>query len=171
MGDEVRVAGKNDFQYRLPHVPTGNYESRFGFSQNEARGGVQIYLDGKICGIPLSMLREDSRTKNIIGWYEEDAETPEETKKEGDKAMRNQGWMKGPASCHLTPEKNNMRECSDALRRIIGTFRLENGIDHWIRFKDVTEELPGKYNEFSQDYLEIVPTSGVNDPAKPEDRF
>ncbi len=171
MGDELLVAGKYDFQYRLPHVPTGNYEIRFGFSQNEARGVVQIYLDGKICGIPLSMLREENRTYNIIGWYEEDAETPEETKREGDKAMRNQGWMKGPASCHLGDDKNSMRECSDALRRIIGTFRLENGIDHWIRFKDVTEDLPGKYNEFSQDYLEIVPTSVVNDPAKPEDRL
>lgn len=170
MGDALEVSGKYDFQYRIPHVPTGNYEIRFGFNQSDARGVVQMYLGGKICGIPVDMIEDENRTKNIIGWFEEDNETTEEAKKEGDKSMRNRGWMKGMESCHLDENKTNMRQSLKCLRRIVGTFQLINGNDYWMRFKDVTEEVAGKYNEFSQDYLEIVPVKVINDPAKPEDR-
>ena len=72
--------------------------------------------------------------------------------------------MKAPANCHMTKEKESMRESILAVRRIIGTFRLDPG-DHWLRFKDVMENSTGKLNEFNQDYLEIVPTSVINDPT------
>ena len=167
MGDELLVAGKYGFEYRLPHVPSGNYEIRFGFNQSDARGVVQMYLDKKICGIPVDM-REGEETRNLIGWFEESDGMSEDEISENDKAMRNNGYMKGPASCHLTKEKESMRKSQKAIRKIIGTFRLDSGMDHWIRFKDVME--PGGYNEFSQDYLELVPLSVLSDPTKPEDR-
>ena len=167
MGDEILAAGKYDFEYRLPHVPTGNYEVRFGYNQSDARGIVQMYLDKKICGIPVD-LREGEETKNLIGWFEEDDQMSEDEIRENDKAMRNNGYMKGPKSCHLTKTKDSMRKSQKAIRKIVGTFRLDNGVDHWIRFKDVME--PGGYNEFSQDYLEIVPISVLSDPTKPEDQ-
>ena len=167
MGDELLVTGKYDFEYRLPHVPAGNYEIRFGFGQSDARGVAQFYLDGKICGIPVDM-RNTAENQTVIGWFEEEGLSEEEIK-ENDKAMRNRGYMKAPASCHLTKEKNSMRESILAIRKIVGTFRLDKG-DHWLRFKDVTENSTGKLNEFNQDYLEIVPTTVISDPSKPEDQ-
>ena len=167
-GDELLVTGKYDFQYRLPYVPAGNYEIRFGFSQSDARGVAQFYLDGKICGIPVDM-RNTAENQIIIGWFDEDGMSEDEIR-ENDKSMRNRGFMKAPANCHMTKEKESMRESILAVRRIIGTFRLDPG-DHWLRFKDVMENSTGKLNEFNQDYLEIVPTSVINDPTKPEDIY
>lgn len=167
-GDELLVTGKYDFQYRIPYVPAGNYEIRFGFSQSDARGVAQFYLDGKICGIPVDM-RNTTENQTTIGWFDEEGMSDEEIR-EGDKSMRNRGWMKAPASCHMTAEKESMRESILAIRRIIGTYRLDPG-DHWLRFKDVMENSTGKLNEFNQDYIEIVPTSVINDPTKPEDIY
>lgn len=167
MGDEIMVSGKYDFEYRLPHVPSGNYEVRFGFNQSDARGIAQFYVDGKICGIPVDM-REGADTEEAIGWFDESDMSDDEIS-ENDKSMRNRGWMKGPASVHLTNNKEDMRVSKKCVRRIVGTFRLGGNTDHWIRFKDVMEA--GKYNELSQDYLEIVPTAVINDPARPEDRY
>ena len=167
-GDELLVTGKYDFQYRIPYVPAGNYEIRFGFSQSDARGVAQFYLDGKICGIPVDM-RNTTENQTTIGWFDEEGMSDEEIR-EGDKSMRNRGWMKAPASCHMTAEKESMRESVLAIRRIIGTYRLDPG-DHWLRFKDVMENSTGKLNEFNQDYIEIVPTSVINDPTKPEDIY
>ncbi len=166
MGDEMLVTGKYDFEYRLPYVPAGTYEIRFGFGQSNARGIAQFYLDGKICGIPVDM-RNTAENQNLIGWFDESGMTEEEID-ENDKAMRNRGFMKAPASCHLTKDKQSMRESVLAIRKIVGTFRLDRG-NHWLRFKDVME--PGNLNEFNQDYLEIVPTSVINDPTKPEDKL
>ena len=168
MGDELLVTGKYDFQYRLPHVPAGNYEIRFGFSQSNARGVTQFYLDGKICGIPVDM-RNTSENQIFIGWFDEEGMSEDEIK-ENDKAMRNRGFMKAPASCHMTAEKESMRESILAIRKIIGTYRLTPG-EHWLRFKDVMENSTGKLNEFNQDYLEIVPTAIISDPSEPEDIY
>ena len=168
MGDELLVTGKYDFEYRLPHVPAGNYEIRFGFGQSDARGIAQFYLDGKICGIPVDM-RNTTSNQTTIGWFDE-AGMSEDEIKENDKAMRNRGFMKAPASCHLTKEKQSMRESVLAIRKIVGTFRLDKG-DHWLRFKDVTENSTGKLNEFNQDYLELVPTIVISNPSKPEDIY
>ena len=167
-GDELLVTGKYDFQYRIPYVPAGNYEIRFGFSQSDARGVAQFYLDGKICGIPVDM-RNTTENQTTIGWFDEEGMSDEEIR-EGDKSMRNRGWMKAPGSCHMTAEKESMRESVLAIRRIIGTYRLDPG-DQWLRFKDVMENSTGKLNEFNQDYIEIVPTSVINDPTKPEDIY
>ena len=168
MGDELLVTGKYDFKYRLPYVPEGDYEIRFGFSQSNARGVCQFYLDNKICGIPVDM-RTTKENEAFIGLID-DSEMTEEEIRAYDKALRNKGYMKAPASCHLTDKKESMRATSLALRKIIGIYRLTAN-DHWLRFKDVTESSTGKLNEFNQDYLEIVPVIVINDPAKPEDQY
>lgn len=167
-GDELLVIGKYDFKYRLPHVPTGNYEIRFGFSMSDARGIVQMYLDGKICGIPVN-LKNTTENLLFIGWTGDDELGSEEEIKEYDKAMRNRGFMKAPASIHVTKEGNSMRESNLALRKVLGTYRLASGESHWLRFKEVTENSTGKLCEFNQDYIEIVPTSIITDQRKPED--
>ena len=171
-GDEMLVTGKYDFEYRIPHVPAGTYEIRFGYSCSNARGVSQFYFDNKICGIPLDM--RDSNLE-FMGWFEE-SENEEENRK-NDKAMRNRGFMKAPASIYLgsydasKPDKS-MRYANRAFRRVIGTYDLEYGKDYWLRFKDVTEGgTDDKPNEFNQDYLELVPVSILNNPAKPEDIY
>ena len=172
MGDELLITGKYDFEYRLPYVPEGDYELRFGFSLSDARGVYQSYLDKKICGIPVDM-RNTNENLIIIGWFDEKPDGQQMSEEEiraNDKAMRNRGFMKAPASCHLTDKKESMRESNLAIRKIVGTFRLTKG-DHWVRFKDVTENSTGKLNELNQDYIEIVPTRIINDPTKPEDQY
>ena len=175
-GDEMLVTGKYDFQYRIPYVPQGSYEIRFGFSTSDARGVAQFYFgeEGRlqICGIPLDM-----RNSNIefMGWFEENEESEDENRK-SDKAMRNRGFMKAPASIFGDGGGSlgvkNMRYAESALRRIIGTYELEYSKNYWLRFKDVTEGgTSDKPNEFNQDYLEIVPVSIINNPGKPEDIY
>ena len=167
-GDELLALGRYDFSYRIPHVPEGDYEIRFGYSVSGLRAITQFYFDGNVCGIPVDMgLGSD---KPLIGW-EEDKESAEENK-ELDKTMRNRFYMKGPASCHLDKDGNSMRDSGLALRKIIGTYRLDKG-DHWIRFKNVTDDIMRgtDYVQFNQDYLEIVPTNIINNPAKPEDQY
>lgn len=168
-GDELLIEGKYDAEYRLPHVPKGTYEIRIGFSMSTRRGVVQFYLDGVICGIPTDM-RMDEANKNRIGWFADTDLTEDEISDE-EKAMRNRGYMKAPASI-LVGNKTPMRDSSNAMRRIIAT-----NIDieptkkgHWLRVKNVTEASVGA-EEFNQDYLEIVPKSIYNNPANPEDRY
>jgi hypothetical protein len=167
-GDELLALGRYDFKYRIPHVPAGTYEIRFGYSTSGLRAITQFYYDSSVCGIPVDMsLGSDDP---LIGWFDE-KEMSDEQIKENDKAMRNRGYMKGPASCVLNKEGDSMRKSPLALRKIIGTFNITTG-DHWLRFKNVTEnEKDGNnYLQFNQDYLEIVPTSVISNPAKPEDQ-
>ena len=115
-GDEMLVTGKYDFQYRIPYVPEGDYEIRFGFSTSNARGIAQFYFDGKICGIPLDM--RDSNG-DFMGWFEEDENEEENRKK--DKAMRNRGFMKAPASIYLPGPSEGDEEKNDCLWKKIFT--------------------------------------------------
>ncbi len=173
-GDEMLVTGKYDFEYRIPYVPDGYYEIRFGFSTSDARGIAQFYFDGKICGIPLNMTNSADNV-DFLGWFEE-SDNEDENRK-NDKAMRNRGFMKAPASIYLPgpTEKDpakSLRYATTALRRIIGTYHLKHGKDYWLRFKDVTEGgTADDPNEFNQDYLEIVPVGIINNPGKPEDIY
>lgn len=167
MGDELLASsdGAYDFEYRLPYVPSGTYEIRFGFSLNESRGVCQFYLGGKVCGIPVDM-RRNAIKDPTIGWFDESGMSESEIK-ENDKSLRNRGWMKGPSSCILVTGDDNisMRDSEYAIRKIVGIFNIDRESDVWFRFKDVTEK---GYKEFSQDYLEIVPKS-IYDGATPED--
>ena len=169
-GDEFIVEGKYDFKYRIPHVPEGTYEIRFGYPRGYYRGVCQFYVDGKIAGIPVD-LRWTTDTDIIIGWVSDEGMNSDEIR-ENDKAMRNRGYMKGPASIVLDAKvaKGTMRDSEQAIRKIIGTYRLDKG-DHWLRYKDVSENSTGKMKQFDQDYLELVPKSVLSNPNKPEDIY
>lgn len=178
-GDEFLVEGIFNIEYRLPHVPKGTYEVRIGFSMSSRRGVVQFYLDDMICGIPVDM-RMDEANINRIGWFadtNEDNERLSESEiQDAEKALRNRGYMKAPASIWVG-NKVPMREAigatgkGNAMRRILVTNQelTPTREGHWIRAKNVTEGSTGK-EEYNQDYLEIVPKSIYNNPAKPEDR-
>lgn len=170
-GDEMLVTGKYDFEYRIPFLPKGKYEIRFGFSASDARGVAQFYFDGNICGIPLDMRSQNSA---FMGWFEESMS--DEDNRKNDKAMRNRGFMKAPASIFGDGGGEigikNMRYAESAFRRVLGQYDIEPGKEYWLRFKDVTEGgSEDKPNEFNQDYLEIVPVGIINNPGKPEDIY
>ena len=168
-GDELLAIGRYDFKYRIPHVPEGNYEIRFGYSYSNLRAITQFYYDGKVCGIPVDMNLVPKESP-LIAWVADDSANPEEAR-ENDKAMRNRGYMKGPASCVLDDKGSSMRDSDLALRKIVTTVKITKG-DHWLRFKNVTtdEKRGDNWVQFNQDYLEIVPTNVINDPSKPEDQ-
>ena len=173
-GDEFLVTGKSDFEYRIPYVPSGTYEIRFGFSMSVQRAVTQLYFGAednlKICGIPLDM---NTSNQAFMGWFEESDD--EEENRKNDKAMRNRGFMKAPASLEVPVGDDvtkNFRHSTVAFRRILGIYTLENNTNYWIRCKDVTEgENAAGQNEFNQDYLEIVPVTIMNNPANPEDIY
>ena len=166
MNDEILIFRQFDFEIRLPYVPEGDYEVRFGFSQSTRRGVVQMYLDKKICGIPVNM-KSGAELDAAIGWVDDKNMTEDEIE-EFDKAMRNRGFMKGPASIIVDKDGTSMRGTATAIRKIVGIYRLNKG-DHWLRFKNVTDINDGEV-DFSQDYIEIVPTTIISNPAKPEDK-
>lgn len=171
-GDELLIDGQYNFEYRLPHLPEGVYEIRFGFGFSSARGICQFYLDKEPQGIPVDMfLYGDGSTAvgKTSDFIDSKFDTEDEID-EFDKSLRNRGWMKGPASVILDAANGkSMRESSVAYRRIVTQTFLSGGEEHWLGFKDVTK---GSTNlrQCSQDYLEIVPRGIITDLRKPEDK-
>ena len=90
----------------------------------------------------------------------------EEAVEDDDKARRNRGYMKGPASAFVDGGATSLRNSLNSARIIIGTFQLTEG-DHWVRFKTVMEN---PATEFMHNYFEIVPRSVITNTAKPEDK-
>lgn len=151
-----------DIKFKLPPVPAGKtYEVRLGYNAGSERTVVQIYFDDNMtgdipCGIPVDL----RKFGGAYGW-EFDADLgDEEAIEANDKAMRNQGYMKGPDSyTHVrsdqTMRNNTYMQC---LRRILTTRYFEEEHDYYIRLRQVLDNKA----EMSLDYIEIVPKSVFN---------
>ena len=169
-GDEIITAGMYDFEYRMPHVPAGTYELRLGTCLCSTRGVAQTYIDGKVTGIPVD-LRTEATSKLVaerFAFITDSKLGDPEAIDEDDKARRNRGWMKGPASAFVGDGTTPLRDAETAARLILGTFQLTEG-DHWVRFKNVMEG-DNTVAEFMHNYFEIVPRGIIMDPANPEDK-
>ena len=169
-GDEIITAGMYDFEYRIPHVPAGTYELRLGTCLCATRGVAQTYIDGKVTGIPVD-LRTEAASKLVaerFAFVTDSKLGDPEAIDEDDKARRNRGWMKGPASAFIGDGTTPLRDAPTSARLILGTFTLTEG-DHWVRFKNVMEG-DNTVAEFMHNYFEIVPRGIIMDPANPEDR-
>lgn len=169
-GDEIITAGMYDFEYRIPHVPAGTYELRLGTCLCATRGVAQTYIDGKVTGIPVD-LRTEAASKLVaerFAFVTDSKLGDPEAIDEDDKARRNRGWMKGPASAFVGDGTTPLRDAETAARLILGTFNLSEG-DHWVRFKNVMEG-DNTVAEFMHNYFEIVPRGIIMDPANPEDK-
>ena len=169
-GDEIITAGMYDFEYRIPHVPAGTYELRLGTCLCATRGVAQTYIDGKVTGIPVD-LRTEAASKLVaerFAFITDSKLGDPEAIDEDDKARRNRGWMKGPASAFVGDGTTPLRDAETAARLILGTFTLTEG-DHWVRFKNVMEG-DNTVAEFMHNYFEIVPRGIIMDPANPEDK-
>lgn len=168
--DEWNIQGVYDFTMKLPPVPyTGTYEIRYGINANGNRGMAQIYVGENpnnlaAYGIPLDLRLGGSST--MVNWQSDTSLGNEDAIMEKDKAMRNNGYMKGPA--YFFPASGVPgRDCRDCLRRIVYTGRLEAGKTYYIRFKSV---LDSSNTEFFFDYLELVPRTIYNGDIS-EDKF
>ncbi len=167
-GDEMLASALFDIEYRMPYVPAGTYELRFGYARYSNRSVVQFYIDGKPTGIPVD-LRYSTDTEEFIGFIpDSDFEGDEAAISANDKEMHNRNWMKAPASFKVAGGTET-RETSVPIRYVLGMFTLTQG-DHWFRMKNVRED--GALNtQGHHDYFEIVPKSVISDPTKPEDRY
>lgn len=168
--DEWNIQGVYDFTMKLPPVPyTGTYEIRYGINANGNRGMAQIYVGENpnnlaAYGIPLDLRLGGSST--MVNWQSDTSLGNEDAIMEKDKAMRNNGYMKGPE--YFFPASGVPgRDCRDCLRRIVYTGRLEAGKTYYIRFKSV---LDSSNTEFFFDYLELVPRTIYNGDIS-EDKY
>lgn len=151
-GDEIKITGWFDFTMRLLPVPPGSYEVRVGYTPEDWRGISQFFIDGEIQGLPRDMRIKG--TDPIIGAIP-DTGGPEDT--ENDKAMRNRGYMKAPASVWSTHDNCTMRDITSKMpvRIIIGTVTFQDYGEHFLRAKNVY----AADREYTGDYIELVPTS------------
>jgi hypothetical protein len=166
-GDEIIAMGQYDFALKLPPVPEGTYEIRYGYVPMTQRGVTQVYVDNVPCGIPIDLTMNASGSPNPkIGWFSEDGLTKDEIVR-NDKAMHNRGYMRAPDTQTMGTNETDMAPIhQNILRRIVATEYLTNDTDHYIRFRAVDEN--GK--EFMLDYIELCPKSVYDSPTVPEDR-
>jgi len=153
--DHFKINGWYDFTLRLPPVPPGNWEIRFGYQAVPHRGIAQLFIDGAIQGIPAD-LRKDGASPDV-GWVK-DSET-HDGGIENDKMMRNRGYMKGgKAIVNYGWGSQSLRDLIKDLRVIVGQFTFQEYDYHYFRAKNVED--PSK--EFQLDYLEYCPVSYID---------
>lgn len=196
--DQLAGWGENDFAFRLPPVPTGDYEIRIIYPPM-ANSGLQQYYIGtstdpssmQPLGIPIdarypnSSLEEDRMATGYLLSTEFD-----DYGVASDLVMRNHGYMRAPASFSRgtynqiktrvsTPDEliATISNCcryeegygTSMMRKILGIRHLEQDQTYWIRLKNL---LTG-YDQlgFSIDFIELVPVDIVNSQDYTEDWY
>lgn len=153
--DEVNIRGIFNLTLRLPPVPEDNtYEIRIwgnalgtGAPKRD-RGYVQFYFqEGNgnpvPCGLPVNMgLRPEDPQ---IGFVKDEDLKKNKSEEEGqdaiianDKAMRNRGYMKAPASA-VDGTDNNFRDEAGCFRKIVYTTQMKHGVDYYLQFRQVQD--------------------------------
>ena len=159
--DGLDFLGQYDFTVKLPPVPQGTYEVRIGINAANDRGIVQIYFDGKGCGIPIDMriYKSDPRIGAV------DDTEDEEANRRNDKDLKNRGYLKGPDSWKTgtVNDANQVthRQNTNAMRIVLATESLQEGKAHYLRFKSVMDNPMGL---FPFDYLELCPKDVYGNP-------
>jgi hypothetical protein len=91
-----------------------------------------------------------------------------------DKAIHNQGWMKGPQSYYSATSESGgtkgtlFRDAPNTIRKVLGRFHSDGKTDHYIRFQ---QKIESTTNAMNFDFLEICPSSVYNNEYFPEDRW
>ena len=190
---------ENDFAFRLPPVPTGDYEIRIIYPPM-ANGGLQQYYIGtsnepssmRPLGIPIDARYPNSGIEGdrlSTGYLLSEEFTDYGVA--SDLVMRNHGYMRAPASFsrgtlntvlgRITTAQDLMDAGISAccryeegygtsmMRKIVSVEHLEQGETYWIRLKNL---LRG-YDQlgFSIDFIELVPVSVVNSQDLTEDWY
>jgi len=169
-GDEVTIKGPFDVKLTLPPVPAGTYEVRMmtcvGFS---SRGILQAYIDGIPQGIPFDMRPGGDA---LFGYQSDDALGDDDAITAFDKAIHNNGWMKGPGEYCSGASKESFAEPSfrnqnNTIRRVLGTFYTDGKSDHVLRLQQKMES----GGEMNFDFIEICPSSVYNNEYFAEDTY
>lgn len=156
--DEMSLRGWYDFTVRMLPVPPGTYEIRLGYSPRAWGGLAQVFVDGKIIGIPVDFATDADDPK--IGWIKDSQTT--DNGEENDKTMRNRGYMKAPASVINFGYQTVMRDNRGCLRKILDTRTFQNYGPHYFRAKNVQSES----GEFHFDYIEYCPVNLIDHEDK-----
>ena len=156
-GDEVILQGIYDATLKLPPVPyDGTYEIRIGYPVMASRGVIQAYFGSDPDNMMPTDIPTDLRVSGpdpSIGWKSDGELGDELNIRMYDKAMRNRGYMKAPAS--YRPSGGDVfRDLSSMLRRILTTQYMSAEGDYYLRVRQV---LDNNMAEMVYDYLELVP--------------
>ncbi len=173
-GDEVLIKGRFDVTVKLPPVPEGNYELRFGCQTDfSSRGIIAYFIDGEF--VDMVDMRPSGKDPKIGVTSDEDLGGDEEMTSYFDHVLHNRGWMKGPASYWAnwsesgdSDGKTVFRDTYITLRRVIGRFHSDGKSDHYLRLRQMMES---ENNELNFDYIEIVPECVYGNPDYNEDRL
>ena len=161
-GDEMMSQDSYDIAYKLPPMPAGTYEIRFGYTSYSLRGIAQFYFDNEVTGIPVDL--RIATDHPMIGFVP-DRQT-DDNGIQNDKEMKNRGYLKGPTTFYDYAAKGgNARDHVQIIRKVITTKYLSEG-EHWVRFKNVFENSTST-TQFMHDYIEFVPLSYVRDESIP----
>lgn len=156
-GDEVILQGIYDATVKLPPVPyDGTYEIRIGYPVMESRGVIQAYFGNDPNNLEPTDIPTDLRVSGPdpkIGWKSDSELGDQLNIRMHDKAMRNRGYMKAPAS--YRPSGGDVfRDINSMLRRILTTQYLSAEGTYYLRVRQL---LDNNMAEMVYDYLEIVP--------------
>lgn len=154
-GDAMNFSKNADLAIRIPHMPSGTYELRVGYSAYSDRGTVQFYVDDIITGLPIDMSL--LATNPLVGWVKD--EFTEDNGVSNDKQMKNRGYLKGPTTQLVENATKSARDCDGCLRLVLTT-RFFSADDHWIRMKRV-----GDHGGCMIDYFELVPVGWIRDES------
>ena len=172
LGDEFNIQGMSEVTMKLPPVPIrGTYELRFAVQSGGARGMVQFYWGTDkerlaVQGIPLDIRLSPASDPIKLG-YQKDTED-DDYNAEIDKAMRNNGFMKGSELyCAGSPGIETMARADNiSSRRIIVRQTMDPDETYYIRFKTVLDD---PTRQFYMDYLEYAAKEVYDNPETPED--
>lgn len=167
-GDEVSFSCIKylSFQFTLPlpPVPTGTYEIRLGYHSTSQSGIVNLSVDNQPIGLPIDFSITGLEAE--IGYVTPGNDPSDPIGYENDKALRNHGYLKGPASFKATVNyfynSANGRMEPTSLRKIIGTYTFNKEQKHSLTFDVLFSQ-----GALSLDYIEFVPV----DLLENEDMF
>lgn len=176
--DEFNCIGAYDFGLRLPPVPAGTYELRIGYTANESRGMIQVYMGDNselssmtAIDVPIDMrivpIDNADGSPSHYGWC--NYTKTEDLGVETDKVMHNNNWLRGPLSYHWNNSATqNARAYQGSLRRVIVKQRFSQG-ERWIRFKTALPDYTS--TQFHLDYIEFCPENVYNNRQYLEDMY
>ena len=179
--DQMQFWGKYDFAFKLPSVPSGNYEIRVVYAPMSYGSFMQYYIgtssaiqDMRPLGLPFDATIdvEDPRIGLTDAWNEEDKGVA------SDIAMHNRSFMRGPHSYTGHGENGYSEEGSArfeygtgsyTIRYVLGTVELKQGNENWLRIKTLNPEQ--LTNPVGLDFVELVPTSVLDNQQYTEDWY
>lgn len=177
--DQMQFWGNYDFAFRLPSVPSGNYEIRVVYAPMDYGSFMQYYIgtssaiqDMRPLGLPFDATIKGEDPRIGLTYYMDEDDQGIAT----DVAMHNRGYMRGPYSYYggtnvtsWTESNNGRADGGTTIRYVLGTVELKQGNDNWLRIKTLNSQ--NLRNPVGLDFVELVPTSVLDNQEFMEDWY